>query len=417
MKVFWSWQSDTPGKTGRHFVRDCLLVAIDRLNAERSEVSELEAAAREPIELDQDRKGVKGSPGLADTIYAKIREAAVVVCDVTPVAELVAGDGRVKKLTNPNVAIELGYAQGTRGDDRVLMVLNLVRGRHEELAFDLRHKTGILTYSLVDDASKEVITAEAKRFTALLVDALRPYAEEPAAPVEPPAPFVRTPSTTDQARWWQPGEVIGQTPGRAGVVGPADPLVYLRLMPAHGVPEIAIADLRDHARHFSTFDGGFNQDRNGRGMILLAHTGGTAGEPIEVQSATQLFETGEVWAFDAHALRRGRMGDAAGPLVPILPVERNTHRLLFECARSMVEYFGTSLPISVEFGMAPANEFVLPTGAGYSGICYRPVIQIHDVLVDCEDPTIEACARRIFSRFWDAFGERRPVDMPLGRYR
>jgi hypothetical protein len=28
MKIFWSWQSDTPGKTGRYFVRDALLEAI-----------------------------------------------------------------------------------------------------------------------------------------------------------------------------------------------------------------------------------------------------------------------------------------------------------------------------------------------------------------------------------------------------
>jgi len=31
MKVFWSWQSDTPGKIGRHFVRDALQAAIERL--------------------------------------------------------------------------------------------------------------------------------------------------------------------------------------------------------------------------------------------------------------------------------------------------------------------------------------------------------------------------------------------------
>ncbi len=31
MKVFWSWQSDTPGKVGRHFVRDALTAAIEQL--------------------------------------------------------------------------------------------------------------------------------------------------------------------------------------------------------------------------------------------------------------------------------------------------------------------------------------------------------------------------------------------------
>jgi hypothetical protein len=30
MKIFWSSQSDSPGKTGRYFVRDALLDAIRR---------------------------------------------------------------------------------------------------------------------------------------------------------------------------------------------------------------------------------------------------------------------------------------------------------------------------------------------------------------------------------------------------
>jgi hypothetical protein len=31
MKIFWSWQSDTSGKTGRHFVREALMDAIKQL--------------------------------------------------------------------------------------------------------------------------------------------------------------------------------------------------------------------------------------------------------------------------------------------------------------------------------------------------------------------------------------------------
>jgi len=29
MKIFWSWQADTDGKTGRHFVRDALTEAVE----------------------------------------------------------------------------------------------------------------------------------------------------------------------------------------------------------------------------------------------------------------------------------------------------------------------------------------------------------------------------------------------------
>lgn len=65
MKIFWSWQSDTPGKIGRHFVRDALAEAIEVLRQPNEIEEPSEREARETIELDHDRKGVPGSPDLA----------------------------------------------------------------------------------------------------------------------------------------------------------------------------------------------------------------------------------------------------------------------------------------------------------------------------------------------------------------
>src|SRR5215472_8101309 len=86
MKVFWSWQSDTPGKIGRHFVRDALSAAIQRLK-EPPEIEEPTALeARAAMHLDQDRKGIPGSPDLARVILERIEQSAVFVADVTSVA-------------------------------------------------------------------------------------------------------------------------------------------------------------------------------------------------------------------------------------------------------------------------------------------------------------------------------------------
>src|ERR1035437_1347830 len=85
MKVFWSWQSDTPGKIGRHFIREALSAAIDELKVE-AEVEEPEG--RDPrfaLHLDQDRQGVPGSPDLARIILDKISVATVFVADVTSI--------------------------------------------------------------------------------------------------------------------------------------------------------------------------------------------------------------------------------------------------------------------------------------------------------------------------------------------
>ena len=147
MKIFWSWQFDTPGKTGRHFVWDVLADAIAVLK-EPSDVEEpSEREAREALHLEDDRKGVEGSPDLAPTIFKKIDRAAVFIADVTLVGERsISADSPTeappKKLINSNVAIECGYALRAFTDARVLMIQNVHYGDREELPFDLKHKAG-----------------------------------------------------------------------------------------------------------------------------------------------------------------------------------------------------------------------------------------------------------------------------------
>ena len=145
MKVFWSWQSDTPGNIGRHFIRGVLEDALAQLKAG----DDLDEPAREDLHLDHDRKGVPGSPDLAKAILEKVRNSVVFVADVTPVGK--TDDG--KPLINSNVAIELGYALPVVGDDGLLMVFNEAYGVRESLPFNLRHKAGPITYNLPPDAS------------------------------------------------------------------------------------------------------------------------------------------------------------------------------------------------------------------------------------------------------------------------
>src|SRR5437763_1798424 len=127
MKIFWAWQSDLHPKTSRHFVNSCLEEAIDQLNDAR-EISEPDEQLQ-GMELDHDRKDVSGSPDLAAEILKKIADATVFVADVTPVGQGAPrktreGEEKGKKLMNPNVAIELGYALRSLTTNRILMVMN-----------------------------------------------------------------------------------------------------------------------------------------------------------------------------------------------------------------------------------------------------------------------------------------------------
>ena len=153
MKVFWSWQSDTPGKIGRHFVRDALGAAIKQLK-ETPEIEEpTEREARSAMHLDHDRKGIPGSPDLARVILEKIEQSAVFVADVTSVAMTTTqtNETQRKKVIDPNVAIELGYALHALGDRALLMVMNEHYGSRADLPFDLQTKAGPILFNLAPD--------------------------------------------------------------------------------------------------------------------------------------------------------------------------------------------------------------------------------------------------------------------------
>ena len=148
MKIFWSWQSDTPGRIGRHFVRDAVRLAIEQLKRAPDVEEPTAAETREGIHLDHDREGVTGSPDLARTIFDKIDRAAVFIADVTAVG---ASDDGSKRLINSNVAIEYGHAHHSLGDEAILMVQNTHYGDRETLPFDLKHKAGPIQFCLAPD--------------------------------------------------------------------------------------------------------------------------------------------------------------------------------------------------------------------------------------------------------------------------
>lgn len=176
MKIFWSWQSDTPGNIGRYLVRDALNDAIEKLK----DYKEVEDAPRD-LHLDYDVKDVPGSPDLVRTILEKIEKSEVVVADVTIVGETPEGKG----LTNSNVAIELGYAFHACSDERTVLVFNEHYGTYEKLPFDLRHKGGAVDFNLKPEASKSEIAAARRLLTDAFVRKLRPFVEGPARIKEP----------------------------------------------------------------------------------------------------------------------------------------------------------------------------------------------------------------------------------------
>lgn len=171
MKIFWSWQSDNNEKCGRYFIRDVLDIVASQLNALEGTDEATRGDDVGPIELDHDTKGVAGSPPIAETILEKISDAAVFVADVTPVGTTGSG----KRLANPNVMIELGYAIKSLGHNQIVLVMNEAeQAKLDTLPFDLRHWRGPIVYDLSSDATQDFKQEQKKLLTQAMLNRIEP---------------------------------------------------------------------------------------------------------------------------------------------------------------------------------------------------------------------------------------------------
>jgi hypothetical protein len=317
MKVFWSWQSDTPGKIGRHFVRDTLNAAIEQLK-EASDVEEpTERETRSAMHLDQDRKGISGSPDLARVILEKIEQSAVFVADVTSVGVVPSKKQTPppKKLINPNVAIEIGYALHALSDRALLMVMNEHYGGRADLPFDLQSKAGPIMFNLPPDADTQTIIAAARQLTARFVEALEPFIGQHAETVRQQRPFPQAEAKDGPARFRASGEALGIREG-AGFLdaGAGNSIslapgsaVWLRVMspfdPGKTWASFELRAALNQGINLPTLLGPANgahtlRAEDGVGTCII-----NSAEEHQTDFVAFAFKSGEVWAISTYPLR------------------------------------------------------------------------------------------------------------------
>ena len=125
--IFYSWQSDLPNNTNRNFIEKSLEKAISEVNNEQAIA----------LKLDKDTVDRTGSPDIVQTIFEKIEDCFIFVADISIISK---SEDTNKKVLNPNVLLELGYAQGVLGTENIIMLFNTATGDLEDLPFDLRGK-------------------------------------------------------------------------------------------------------------------------------------------------------------------------------------------------------------------------------------------------------------------------------------
>jgi hypothetical protein len=418
MKVFWSWQSDTPGRIGRHFVRDALEDAITVLKEAKEIEEPSERETREAIHLDHDRKGVDGSPDLAPTIFRKIDQAAVFVADVTLVGERINASQPAeepKKLINSNVAIEYGYALRGLTDARILMVQNINYGERELLPFDLKHKAGPIQFRLPPEATNKEIATEQARLSRVFLEALKPYVGTTSKIGKFPARFAETLSTSCIAYYWDRGEVLaslrsdllpvlGRSSEDDGIDYRFDEgrAFYLRLIPTTALPSpLPVTRLDEVVRQGrlqvltrTTFS--CTPARNRFGAIAYEPHGNST-----VPTAlTQLFRNGEIWS----VTREFATNFHGSPVIPMVNVRNIVRRVLANFIEVATQELDLTQPLEVEIGAIGLTDMSvsLPVSSPrqmlnqISGPIYESQIRFRRVMNETSDASQNAIVEELY---------------------
>lgn len=327
MKVFWSWQADTPGESGRHFVRKALDAAIGKLK----QGNEIAEADRDALHLDHDRKGLSGSPDLAPAILAKIRASQVFIADVTSIGIIDAGGDGKKKVINSNVAIELGFAAGVIGDDKILMVQNTFYGGREDLPFDLRGKAGPLQFSLAPDADASEKARVSKDLVAMFTRALAGYLAIAPAPQQnvQKTKYRLSMNASDFEGANKLAVLDPEGPDMRIVRFSAERAVYLRFMPTESLPNLLTSarmlELVQMQR-LALLVPDWAPAQSARNPTGASYFRIPPDERKRAIAATQLMPTGEMWALSSQFFdRKATFINVTGLREPLVRALRSFH--------------------------------------------------------------------------------------------
>lgn len=176
--VFYSWQSDSPKETNQNAIRQCLRAASSTIENELDEIK---------ITLDEATRSTTGSPNIPNTIFDKIYSSDVFICDLTTINPYAPADKR--KVGNPNVLIELGYAIAVLGWERILLLFNKEHGDFPtDLPFDIdRHRANPFNIkSKTDNNGKANLTRDLTQATKAIIiaDPKKPHEKRELKPEE-----------------------------------------------------------------------------------------------------------------------------------------------------------------------------------------------------------------------------------------
>lgn len=401
MKVFYSWQSDTPTKVGHSFIREALDEAIKIITDEMS----LDEAQRDAFQIDHDTKGVLGSPPVTDTILNKIIEADIFVADVT----LTGHAFEKKRLINSNVAYELGYAHAQLSDQALLKVMNVHYGTPDYLPFDLQHRRWPVPFNLPPDATREQRRTEKKKLSKDLSKILRGYVGNLPSKTE----YQPIPSSYNPAVYWEKNQILvdDSTLNKKLSYQNDIPLIYLHMWPDKNLEDLKGVQLSGQGMptlYPLIRSSVRSRCRNKYGLISY----NTHNEQ-DVTSSTQVFKNREIWGIDSYSVSKKLRGDKE--FIPTQLVEEGIRKSLnnyLDCAKNTLNY---TRVVHIRFGIVGAAGLSL--AVPYDHFWEDTIGKIFEDLsitlsIDSEDEeSITEALLTIYELIFDAAGQERPQNL------
>jgi len=418
IKLFWSWQSETPQRVGRILVRDALREAIEQLQL----TAEIDEPERDATQIDHDPERGSGSVARVNAILKSIDAADVFVADVTGVGKVGSGadiqpDSVGHRLINSNVAMELGYALRALSDLKVIVVFNAHYGWQDELPFDVRHRDDAIPYSLTPNAGRPEIELERKKLSTRLVTAIERCIQEP---VLGPEQSAATPSTFNKAVYFQSGEVLaqaGESQGSgASYAYSTDTFCYLRLIPVPTLqavlPLATLLEVVGKAPLLSRQPGGALSGSNSYGAIGF-EVGSQPGRGRgRLAASTQLFPTGELWSLSAALIAHERGERPAWIKLPFL-ASVVFERVFYDNLRALMAFAQQSLSLSPPWQVECGLVGILGLHLGLSPDDIRGPVRKADVtlrrtLMSQDGAAMDKFLLEFFGLLHEAIGAARP---------
>ncbi|MEO0452434.1 MAG: hypothetical protein AAFZ74_19130, partial [Pseudomonadota bacterium] len=264
---------------------------------------DLELSESERPEIDHDTKGAKGAVDIAKEILEKIENSTAFIADITPVGSTPKG----KKIPNPNVMIELGFAMKSPGYQSVIPVLNTGLGaKPEDLPFDLRNRRCV-TYECKTGASDEKIKKVQKKLASDLAAALQNNLPEPKAAGPVDFEVLKASASPDGAIWAGGDDEMEFTGAFVGELNQIHPMAhgpksYIRMLPSGWKDgSLSLTSYRDLGSDEKPpvptslgSSGSWGATSDGFQHFFFW---GRKDPPRELSSITKYFEgTGEIWS-------------------------------------------------------------------------------------------------------------------------